>query len=244
MKLLVDMGNSRVKWQLRGESGVTLSGAGALDELGLFRPLRPLAASIAAVAVSTVASEAKRASLCERLGEITQVPVQFFWTESRRGALRCVYADPQTMGVDRWHALYGAWLRCRSSFAVVDAGSAITIDFVSQQGEHLGGYILPGKRMMLRSLRQDAARIGFGAVLTEGLAPGASTTECVHHGLRWLWRGMAQQMAAEADARGLEKVFVTGGDALELMDAGLEADHVPDLVLAGLVAIVEESFGS
>lgn len=241
MKLLVDMGNSRVKWQLRNEGGVALNGVGSLDDPGVFEELLPLAGSISRIAVSTVASEPKRAHLCERLAEFTPMPAQFYWSEPSRGALRCVYANPQTMGVDRWHALYGAWLRCQSSFAVVDAGSAITIDFVNHRGEHLGGYILPGKQMMLRSLRQDAARIGFGVSQTAGMAPGTSTTECVQHGLRWLWRGMAQQIATEAAARNLAKVFATGGDASELMAAGLEAEFLADLVLDGLAAIVEES---
>ncbi|MDX1757880.1 MAG: type III pantothenate kinase [Marinobacter sp.] len=242
MKLLVDMGNTRVKWQLRDAGGESLSaGSGGIDEAGLFSTLVSGASEISAVAVSTVASESRRDRLCERLAAITNAPVRFYWTESRRGELSCAYPDPGTMGVDRWHALYGAWLRCRSALAVVDAGSAITVDFVNHHGQHQGGYIFSGKQMMLRSLRQDAARIGYGEAVTRDASPGTTTTECVHHGLRWLWQAIVRQLNAEVAGRGLASMLVTGGDAPDLLDAGLAAEWVPDLVLDGLAAIDEES---
>lgn len=244
MKLLIDMGNTRVKWQLWSEGRLALFATGTLEDEGLFGELVPQASAISSISVSTVAAESRRTLLCERLAEVTPAPVSFYWTEACRGELQCAYANPGTMGADRWHAMYGGWRKCQTSFVVVDAGSAITVDFVNHQGVHLGGYILPGKQMMLRSLSQDAARIDFEEPMVQGVNPGITTTECVHNGLQWLWWSISRQIALESADRKLDKVLVTGGDAAGLLAAGLQAEWVPDLVLAGLSAIVEESVGS
>mgnify|MGYP003652705160 CR=1 FL=1 len=189
MKLLVDAGNTRLKWLLVGDGHLVGTGSAILDADDPFCDIRCQSAHIRRVAVSTVISEERR------------------------------------MGADRWHAMYAAWQADEGGFAVVDAGSAITIDYVADTGAHLGGYILPGKQMMLRSLRQDAARIGFDVSDVQAAEPGASTTECVQHGLVWLWASMAARI--EADCRRL--------------DAGLSAHHEPSLVLKGLAAVDGES---
>ena len=93
-----------------------------------------------------------------QLESFCRAPIVFHWAEPHRGGLVNAYTETDRMGADRWHAMYAAWQADAGGFAVVDAGSAITIDYVADSGKHLGGYILPGKQMMLRSLRQDAAQ--------------------------------------------------------------------------------------
>ncbi|MDX1598724.1 MAG: type III pantothenate kinase [Marinobacter sp.] len=241
MRLLIDAGNTRVKWQVvEGERRV-LEGVGALDN-DPFAGLSAVRGKVSRIAVSTVASEDKRRFLTEALSCYTSVKPCFYWSEAERNGLVNIYEDPGKMGADRWHGMYGAWTRLGGGFAVVDAGSAITIDFVAAHGQHLGGYILPGRRMMLRSLRNDAARIGFEDHRSDAGDPGASTTECVHHGLFWLWQSMAARIHQDCRARAIGRILVTGGDASGVLAAGLGADHLPDLVLHGLAAIdVEES---
>ncbi|MDF0751344.1 type III pantothenate kinase [Marinobacter sp. 71-i] len=240
MKLLVDAGNTRLKWQLCGDRNVVHSGFVGLDADEPFSEITRWSGDIERIAVSTVISEDKRRHLQSRLEALCAAPIVFHWAESRRGGLVNAYTDTEKMGADRWHAMYGAWSAGPGGFAVIDAGSAITVDYVSGSGKHLGGYILPGKQMMLRSLRQDAARIGFDTRDARAGEPGASTTECVQHGLVWLWESMVARIQADCARFGLERTIVTGGDAEALNNAGLSATHEPWLVLVGLAAIDQE----
>lgn len=237
MKLLVDAGNTRIKWQLLSSRDIVHSGFAALDAEGPFDELVRWSDVIERIAVSTVISEDRRQHLQARLEATSLAPIVFHWAESRRGKLVNAYADTSRMGADRWHAMLGALQSGPGGVAVVDAGSAITVDYVNESGAHLGGYILPGKQMMLRSLKQDAARIGFDNLDAQQGSPGASTTECVQHGLVWLRESMVARIHADCASLGLARVVVTGGDAAGLISAGLSAVHEPYLVLMGLAAV-------
>ena len=241
MRLLIDAGNTRLKWQLNQQGTVVARGAGLFDSEDWLDELTPNAAGIRRIAVSTVVSEARRVSLVKRLALLSPTNARFYWSETSRGGLRNAYADVSRMGADRWHAMYAGWHQKASSFAVIDAGSAITVDYVGGDGCHLGGYILPGKQMMLRSLQQDAARIGFETIDTGTGQPGMSTTECVQHGVVWLWEGLIRHLLVDCQRYGLDRILCTGGDAEALLCAGLPGQNDPDLVLAGLAAIDSES---
>lgn len=241
MRLLIDAGNTRLKWQLDQGGSIVKRGADLLESAEWRGELAEHSEQIDRIAVSTVMSETGRQNLVDALAALSDAPVRFFWSEVYRRGLENAYADVSRMGADRWHAMYAAWLKRGGGFAVIDAGSAITVDYVGADGRHLGGYILPGKRMMLRSLQQDAARIGFESIDAGAGKPGVSTTECVQHGLVWLWQGLIRQLLDDCRSYGVERVLCTGGDAPSLLSAGLQADHDPDLVLKGLGAIDAES---
>lgn len=243
MNLFIDSGNTRLKWCLDDQSRTLASGAGSLEEDSPLSSVGDLIGQVRSVAISTVASEERRSHLMDSLAKICPAPVRFYWSEQARNGLVNAYQDVSRMGADRWHAMYGAWLDHKQGFVVVDAGSAVTVDYVDRNGRHLGGYILPGLQMMLRSLRTDAARIWFDP--DHGLVtdPGKSTGECVNHGLAWLSGAMVERVVADAREHGLSDVLVTGGDANRLIGLGLPGIHRPDLVLSGLRAIhAEDAF--
>lgn len=241
MKLFIDAGNTRLKWCLDAQNQTLASGTGSLDDE------KPLGAAVKrlgqvrSVAISTVASEERRAYLAGSIAKLCPAPVRFYWSEQARNGLVNAYQDASKMGADRWHAMYGAWLDHKQGFVVVDAGSAVTVDYVDRQGQHLGGYILPGLQMMLRSLRTDAARIWFDPEVGLATDPGKTTGECVNHGLAWLFGAMIERIIADARRWALSDVLVTGGDANRLIGLGLPGIHRPDLVLSGLRAIHAEA---
>ena len=240
MKLFVDAGNTRLKWRLMDRDVEVSYGVGNFDAVDWIDDVLSLCGKVERVAVSTVLSDQKRELLQNNLAGQLNAPVVFHDAEASRGGLTNAYSDVARMGADRWHAMYGAWCREQSGFVVVDAGSAITIDYVGGTGKHLGGYILPGKRMMLRSLQQDAARINFESVDASAGAPGRSTTECVQHGIVWLWESLIARIEADSAHSHMARIFITGGDAPALMAAGLSGEHVQKLVLEGLAAIDKE----
>lgn len=240
MNLFIDSGNTRLKWCIDDKSRTLASGAGSLEEDSPLSSVGDLIRQVRSIAISTVASEDRRVHLLDSLAKLCPAQVTFYWSEQTRNGLVNAYQDVSRMGADRWHAMYGAWLDHKKGFVVVDAGSAVTVDYVDSLGQHLGGYILPGLQMMLRSLRSDAARIWFDP--EQGLAtdPGRSTGECVNHGLAWLSGAMIDRVNADARKYLLSDVLVTGGDASRLIGLGLSGVHKPDLVLSGLRAIHAE----
>lgn len=240
MKLFIDAGNSRLKWCLDEQGQIVASGTGVLDDENPLNGLAGFARRVQSVAISTVASEVKREQLKVSLEKLVSAPACFYWSEQTRGGLVNAYPDVTRMGADRWHAMYGAWLNHKRGFVVVDAGSAVTVDYVDRTGQHLGGFILPGLQMMLRSLKNDAARIWFDPEQVLASEPGKSTGECVNHGLAWLSAAMIERILADTRKLGLTDVLVTGGDANRLIGLGLQGIHYPDLVLSGLRAIHAE----
>ncbi|WP_328187345.1 type III pantothenate kinase [Marinobacter sp. OP 3.4] len=226
MKLLIDAGNTRIKWQLRDKGQVLRSGAGLLESEQLFDDISPAHwRKLSSVAVSTVRSEAARHELESTIAIHTRQPVRFFWTREAFGSLTCAYEDASTMGADRWHALVGAWDLIGGACVVVDAGSAITVDWIDDKGRHTGGYILPGRDMMVASLRQSTARVLFDdSQAALDTTPGRSTAECVFHGVSWLIQALASELGRQAAI----PVLVTGGDG-PLIKKALD-NAVPDSV--------------
>ena len=149
--------------------------------------------------------------------------------------LRNAYKVPEKMGADRWVAMLAAWRKCRSSFCVLDAGSAITIDWVDHLGQHLGGYILPGVSMLKKSLLGQTAQVRWDEKhQTSLIDPGKSTAECVEHGCRYQISALMKQLERDCKDRQIDKILVTGGDAMELMAWLTDAEYHPLLVLEGL----------
>lgn len=243
MMLLVDSGNTRIKWRVVDGCQVKVEGAALLDEDAAFEGLAAVSDEISGVAVSSVASEQGCRALEQSLARVTRAPVTFYWSETSRQGLVNSYRDARKMGADRWHGMVGAWSRYAGGLAVVDAGSAVTVDYVAESGAHIGGYILPGLGMMRRSLKLDAARIGFEYDDQLNTLPGRSTGECVNHGLAWLTLGIIERINADIRAHNLRRVILTGGDAQRFVDLGLKAEVRPGLVFEGLQAVAQGGAG-
>jgi len=239
MILLVDSGNSRIKWRLVNDVDVIAEGAGPPDSQELFSGIGSRGGVISRVAVSSVGSEHSCRKLEQTLLARAWAPVTFYWAERARAGLVNSYADVGRMGADRWHGMLGGWMRARQGFVMVDAGSAVTVDYVDSSGRHIGGYIVPGLQMMRRSLKLDAARIGFDDDDQLNVTPGNSTSACTNHGLAWMTQAMIRRIKEDAHTLGLPVVLVTGGDADRWKALGLDAEHCPGLVLDGLAAVAE-----
>lgn len=144
MRLLIDAGNTRVKWRLEQGGTVIDEGWSALSNEDPLAGISDYLGSVVRVGVSTVICEDARIKLLLYLERRISAPVHFYWAETERFGLENSYLDPATMGADRWHGMYGAWKLHQCGCAVIDAGSAITVDYVSHAGLHLGGIFFLG----------------------------------------------------------------------------------------------------
>lgn len=152
------------------------------------------------------------------------------------------YGTPQLLGMDRLAAVVGAWsMRPGQDLLVIDAGTAITYDFVSADGTYMGGNIAPGIGLRFASLHEHTSQLPL--VTAHGDVPlsGCDTVSAIRggvlRGVRYEVKGYIDELSARYPSL---LVFLTGGDA-DFFDIRGKSTifAVPDLVLYGLFRIVE-----
>jgi len=243
--LLVDVGNSRVKWARfeRGVLGEQQAAAHAAWTAHDWRATLFEGARVERVVAASVAGGASLAALDEAARAATGRGIERISTQRAAAGVVNGYADPGLLGVDRWLAVIGGWHLVRGACVVADIGTAATIDVVAADGRHRGGYIVPGPRLMVASLLHGTSDLAsFHATSPPGGGPAFAdnTRDAIERGCRvalaaWVGRCVG-------DARTLvgatPRLLLTGGAACELQPY-LEApgEEVPDLVLRGMAEV-------
>jgi len=252
MTVLVDIGNTRIKWATLS-AGELVRGGSAVHRDSLDAAVAAFAAAlperpriIAANVAGNRMTERLEALVAARPGaSLTLVA-----TSAERFGVRCAYAEPSRLGVDRWVAVLAAYHAARGAACAIDAGTAVTFDAVDATGTHLGGLIFPSARLLAAALDRNTSDIGSTAAaptVARGLELlGRNTDAAVGHGA-WLALSAALDRAVVTVERALGTrpvVYLTGGDA-EQLRGWLETrpELRADLVLEGLrlFADVEES---
>ena len=239
MILEIDVGNTRIKWRT-SLNGVGLS-RGSVDneELGCWLQGLDKAFVPNKVRLSCVAGRDIVACIAKQSDQWGSLLLEAKTSEAVAGVC-CGYDDPLSMGVDRWLAVVAAHHRFRQPCVVVDAGSAITVDIVDGQGQHLGGYIVPGFEMMHQSLFHGTSKVKVASVGRTNLAPGCSTEQAVTQGSLLMVKSMIESIVENQQINGLlVQVVVTGGDGhhlIAVLDDSVCFDA--ELVLDGLKLVI------
>lgn len=247
MKLLADIGNSRVKWAWADNSTLRSHGAfsytpGAFSELlernwqALERPGQ--------VCVASVANAGVTARFCEYVRSTWNLDVQQAVTERERAGLRNAYDKVEAMGVDRWLVMLAAWSRYKKPLCIIDCGTAITVDVILADGQHGGGFILPGLFLATSALARDTH--GIRRYQEQGLQLefGHSTAACIGNGFAFALVGLLERCFEKIrKEQGVELLSViTGGDAEQVLPLlPGHPVHAPHLVLQGLILIGERA---
>ncbi|HEY3858013.1 MAG TPA: type III pantothenate kinase [Gammaproteobacteria bacterium] len=244
MILLLDIGNTRIKWaRLEGGKMGRMDGRVHVDE-----QLKPaLAAAFEGpqprrVVVCNVAGPLVGKALSDFCQDRFDVKPEFLISSPERGGVTNGYTDPVRLGADRWAAVIGAWNRFGGPVCVVDAGTAITVDAVDMDGKHLGGLIAPGPQTMRRAL----------ADATAGLQDlGESQLALLAHDTRTaIWSGGWHTAAGFLERMHVlvgkqlgtgARFILTGGDGPRLHSI-LPGKFIlcPELVLFGLAHVAAE----
>ncbi len=246
MNLLVDVGNSRLKWAQAGAALWETAAAplgdqdedSMLDQLWLTMPVPQR------VVVASVNEGWTARVLQSWLQKRWSLRAQVVRAQRELLGVRNHYHDPATLGADRWVALIAAHHLTDGPVCVVDCGTAVTLDALSAEGDFLGGVILPGLHLLRTSLVQATK----GIRTTDGDAAtclARSTGDAVAAGTLFGLVGAVERVLAEhRRALGPEmRALLTGADArrvLSKLRAGGPVTEVPDLVLRGLALIPEE----
>jgi len=232
--LLVDIGNSQIKWlQVHGSEVGTWGSQKSCARSGdaLMASLTSAGVLPQELVISSVADEDFNAKLAATFSTRGWPTPQFAASQSQQFGLTNSYSDPTRMGVDRWLAMLAAWCKTHNALIVVDAGTAVTIDVVGVNGMHMGGYILPGVGLMEAALTRDTQRVRFSDSAERSLLPGQSTAQCVTSGV---WLAAHSAVQAVLSRYPDYPVFITGGDGWALMQMDIVAQWCPHLVLEGL----------
>ena len=246
MILLIDVGNTRLKWAWLTSTG--LSDQQAVVHRDAKPDLWTAALFDAAqkptrVLVSNVAGEAMAKNLARRAKSAYGVKVEFIRAAREFDGLTNGYLDPSLLGADRWLAVIGAWTMAHTALCVVDAGTAVKVDSVDADGLHLGGLIVPGIHMMREALLKRTSDIAKAVEQSTPSMAGVlanNTIGAVSRGAVFALAGMADRAAEiiEQSTGVKPQLFITGGDA-GMITGTMRArgEIVPDLVLRGLAVI-------
>ncbi|ULQ45255.1 type III pantothenate kinase [Flagellatimonas centrodinii] len=238
MILLLDIGNTRLKWGRVGADGVQYGGAlphggdfqALVEQLPVTRP--------DAVWVSHVLGEAHEPALVAGLTRRYGVDPQLARTRGVSPGLRIAYTDPARLGVDRWLGMLAVRQRTEGAFVVASAGTALTLDVVDDTGNHLGGFIAPGLQTAL-SATLGATRFETGTRTNAFRANlGRDTDACVREGAVLSCLGALDRGLTLAPATASR--WMTGGDAPLLLPHLGHWAHRPHLTLEGLRVLALE----
>lgn len=237
MILEVDAGNSRVKWRVVDPAGLLICrGADADWRKGVLKGCAGL--RLVRVRVGSVRPDRANHQLNTFIEQEFSLSAEFAVSSRELGGVVNGYHAPERLGVDRWLAMLAARKRWPAdNLLIVDSGSAVTLDIVSNDGAHDGGYIVPGLRLQMESLARGTALPCYDKPGGTAWEPGRDTEAAVRRGVS---RMLSAWIMEEARTRlgGSARVVVTGGDGHGLSEhlrlAGFPNDYVEDLVLDGL----------
>lgn len=236
MLLLIDAGNTRIKWALAADGAApgewTAAGAVTHAELNHL-PASWRQRRVTRAIVSNVAGIRVRDQLQLML---PTTAITWFASSPQLAGVRNGYRDPSQLGCDRFAAAIGARaLEPGKALLVATCGTATTIDALSADGVFLGGMILPGLGLMASSLARNTAQlphIAAAGAIPAGFAD--NTDDAILSGC------LSAQAGAIERAHGLlgASLCILSGGAARYIAPALSAPYrmVDNIVLVGLQA--------
>lgn len=240
MILCIDAGNSLVKWGSARDGQWLAQGRVAHADIPRLAERWQGFGVPQKVVISNVAGEKVRSALNVLFVRWRLNPVWISASEAQCG-IRNGYEQPGQLGSDRWAAMIAAWERAGGACVVVGAGTALTADALSSDGEFIGGAIMPGFRLMLDALARKIPQLSAPNHGALRIFP-SNTADAVQTGVRLAMAGMVDRMrdSLQNKTNGSVACIVSGGGAEELR--GLlpgDSQFVDNLVLEGLLRIAQ-----
>lgn len=250
MLLVLDIGNTRLKWA--GFDGERIASRGAMfvAEIEHFVERAGLARDRPTQVVGSHVANLVSKERVERQFAALGIPI--YWIVSTASACGVTngYDDPTRLGTDRWAAVIAAWNRGLAPCVVACAGTALTVDQLDERGNYLGGAIVAGYHAMLGGLAGNTAALSVDAGdwtpqptnTRDALATGAidAMVGAIEHGHQRLSQRLRDRGVAPAP-----RIVLTGGSAYRLLQHLADGNTVIDsLVLEGVRLLAKSSFDS
>ena len=234
----LDLGNTNCQWRMLGENN-QVTAAGKVATKACEESLAALHETPSRLRISSVAGAQTDRSIANWVAQHWQIEPEFARTLSHHGGIQIAYADPARLGVDRWLAMLAAYREFAGPVCVMDLGSAATVDLVNADGQHQGGYIVPGIELQRRMLVKETGRIQADHDVEKNtISWGASSEECIAFGVRRMLQAFLGSIFEELEMRFANiPVCVAGGSALLALEQDWDKIKLverPNLVLDGL----------
>ncbi|MBR0567835.1 type III pantothenate kinase [Azoarcus sp. L1K30] len=238
MILLIDAGNTRIKWRLAGP-GNTTEGASEHDQLARLDALLERCPDIERLFGANVAGPGVAARIAEMAAQ-RGLELEWLRPDASRCGVRNLYHQPTQLGADRWAALIGARARHPGACVVVMAGTATTIDLLDATGDFLGGLILPGVELMQRALASNTAQLPLLAGHFSDTP--RNTADAILSGCLQAQAGAVERMFSHIETSPHACCLLGGGAADAFADLlSVPVQRVDNLVLDGLARIADDA---
>jgi type III pantothenate kinase len=241
MMLLLDLGNSRLKWACCTEPGAVWTASGSLPwSAQLASTLRRTWAAYAApatVLAASVVDDRRETQVDAVVRACFRQAVRWVRTPASACGVRNAYADPGALGVDRFLNMVAAHAAGQAPCVLASAGTALALDALTAGGQHLGGLIAPGAQLMRDSLLAATARIRPGPS-GDIVDAARNTADAVNSGCWQALAALVERFALRMrePLGGAPRLLLTGGDARQLLPLlGMPAQLAEDGVLRGLL---------
>ncbi len=242
MHLLIDVGNTRLKWgqwqtgQLVDHQVFSWQAETLSSQLNtVWKNINP-----ASVTISSVASDQINTTIVDWCQHQQQLKPIFACSQQSQAGLSSAYENPERLGCDRWLAMLGARSLTQEAVCVIDCGTAVTVDLVSANGQHVGGCIFPGLLTMRESLGRRAHQLG--TTPGQPTAFSTNTEDAITGGTIHAIAGAIEKFIdmAQKETGHSMTCLLTGGDAAELQPF-LQSDTrlIEPLVLLGLAVYAQ-----
>lgn len=246
MNLLLDVGNTAIKWACSANGRLGTSGRfvhrtgniGAQADAA-WAGLQPANK----VLIASVAGRNMEATLAAWFVAHWQVQPVFLCATARACGVTNAYTNPETLGIDRWSAVVAAHHGYPGAVCVVDCGTAVTLDMVTAAGEHRGGLILPGIEIMQQMLLQNTAQLRLSGKHPAATPLADTTATGIYSGAVYLLvAGIERSVADMRAEQGVSiDIVMTGGGAERILPLLHGKTHyAAHLVLNGIAMLAGE----
>lgn len=257
MLLLVDAGNTRIKWALVDDAAAHALGRwNAFDSVS-HAEFGTLAAAwqalpVTRVLLSNVAGAALRVALEDMLHQAfpARAPVvDWFASVATLAGVRNGYRNPAQLGCDRFASAIGAHaLFAQQALVVATCGTATTVDALSADGDFMGGMILPGLGLMASTLAHNTAQLpqvvaGVAQAQASSWPFADNTDAAIVAGCLAAQAGAIERAVAAHAQHNVAVQCVLAGGAAAYIAPQLRIPHqiVDNLVLIGLQVAAAQS---
>ncbi|MDD5580252.1 MAG: type III pantothenate kinase [Methylobacter sp.] len=241
MNLLVDIGNSRLKWGIASD-GHIITGQPLLHHQVSSHKLIETWKKIAPpqrLAISCVSTSHLLALVSSTAVELwPDVEIIIPKSPAQAFGVHNYYEQPWKLGIDRWLALVAAKHHYPGPACISDCGTAITVDLIDAQGKHQGGLISPGLTLMRKSLVQGTDALQWSE-MDYAFGPANFTEAAIYSGTLAAACGLIEHILTTQPEN--TQLILTGGDADRIAEQ-LAYKFIIDaaLVLRGLLIVSEE----
>lgn len=244
--LAIDSGNSNLKWGLFERNQWATLNRINNDNISSINATWQSLKQPEIIIISQVSIKSIHQQIATQITKLWDTQPHWITSQSKQCGVTNRYEIPAQLGSDRWAALIAAWNRFYASCLVVNVGTAMTVDVLSNEGVFLGGVIVPGPALMQKSL-QDKTKLLDTTGNNDFHYFPTNTGTAVYSGVIQALVGAIEKMNSifiQKHGYPIKNYIFSGGGVTAILPY-IDFPHIvidENLVLEGLLLIADDLF--